>query len=257
MKAAESMRRDWNERARHNAFLYIASWRDDWTEEEFFASGEADVRRIVHPILERLSVNAAQSDMAELGCGAGRMTGAFAKQFRSVTAIDISEEMQERAKKYLGAFSNIRWVLVDGVALTVIDSSSLDFVFSYMVLQHYPTPELIAASIREMLRTLRPGGSFLFHFNGSQRPTMNWKGRAISALLDGLWTIGLKRPAQSAARLAGIDPEMIGKTWRGAAVTSYEVDRMVREAGGVPVGFEGLDTPFAWCYGRKAPQTNL
>jgi hypothetical protein len=86
---------------------------------------------------------------------------------------------------------------------------------------------------------------------------MNWKGRAISALLDGLWTIGLKRPAQSAARLAGIDPEMIGKTWRGAAVTSYEVDRMVREAGGVPVGFEGLDTPFAWCYGRKAPQTNL
>jgi SAM-dependent methyltransferase len=256
MKATDSMRRDWNERARHDAFLYIASWRHDWTEEEFFASGEADVQRIVHPILERLSVNAAQSDMAELGCGAGRMTRAFATQFRSVAAIDISEEMQQRAKKYLSGFSNIRWVLVDGVMLAAVDSSSLDFVFSYMVLQHYPNTELIAASIQEMLRTLRPGGSFLFHFNGSHRPTMNWRGRAISAILDGLCSVGLKRPGQAIARLTGIDPEMIGKTWRGVAISSEEVDRMVRHAGGVPIGFDGLDTPFAWCFGRKAVQAN-
>lgn len=256
MKAIESMRRDWNERARNNAFLYIASWRDDWTEESFFASGEADVKRIVHPILEKLSVNPAGSSMAELGCGAGRMTRAFATQFKLVNAIDISEEMQQRAKKYLASFSNVRWILVDGVALSAIDSFSLDFVFSYMVLQHYPSAELIAASIREMLRILRPGGAFLFHFNGSRRPTMNWKGRAISSFLDGLCTIGLKRPAQSLARLAEIDPEMIGKTWRGVALTSDEVDRMVRDAGGVPAGFDGLDTPFAWCFGRKDFQAN-
>lgn len=252
MKAVESMRRDWNERARNNAFLYIASWRHDWTEESFFASGEADVCRIVHPILERLSVNAATSAMAEFGCGAGRMTRAFANQFQSVTAIDISEEMQQRAKKYLADCSNIRWVLVDGVSLSQIDPASLDFVFSYMVLQHYPSAELIAESLREMLRILRPGGAFLFHFNGSHRPTMNWKGRTISAILDSMCTIGLKRPAQSLARLAGIDPEMIGKTWRGVALTSEDVDKMVRDAGGLPAGFDGLDTPFAWCFGRKA-----
>lgn len=250
------MRRDWNERARQDAFLYIASWRHDWTEEEFFASGVVDVQRIVHPVLERLSVKAAQSDMAELGCGAGRMTRAFANQFRSVTAIDISEEMQQRAKSYLSQFSNVRWVLVEGVTLAPIDSSSLDFVFSYMVLQHYPNAELIAASIREMIRILRPGGSFLFHFNGSHRPTMNWKGRMVSGFLDGLCTIGLKRLAQSLARLAGIDPEMIGKTWRGVAVTAEDVGKMVRDAGGEPLGFDGLDTPFAWCFGRKAAQAN-
>jgi len=256
MKAIESMRRDWNERARNNAFLYIASWRDDWTEESFFASGEADVKRIVHPILEKLSLDPAGASMAELGCGAGRMTRAFATQFKFVNAIDISEEMQQRAKKYLTNFSNVRWVLVDGVALSAIDSSSLDFVFSYMVLQHYPSAELIAASIREMLRILRPGGAFLFHFNGSHRPTMNWKGRAISSFLDSLCTLGLKRVAQSLARLASIDPEMIGKTWRGVALTSDEVDHMVRSAGGVPAGFDGLDTPFAWCFGRKDSQAN-
>jgi SAM-dependent methyltransferase len=254
MKAIEAMRRDWNERARHNAFLYIASWRRDWTEESFFASGEADVQRIIHPILEKLSVNAANSSMAELGCGAGRMTRAFAKQFESVTAIDISEEMQQRAKKYLAQFSNVRWILVDGVALAAVEPSSLDFAFSYMVLQHYPSADLVAVSIREMLRILRPGGAFLFHFNGCRRPTMNWKGRAISAFLDGLCATGLKRPAQALARLTGIDPEMIGRTWRGVALTSDEVSAMVREAGGVSAGFDGLETPFAWCFGRKAPQ---
>jgi len=120
LKAIDSMRRDWNERARHNAFLYIASWRHDWTEESFFASGEADVQRIVHPILEKLHLNSSVSSMAELGCGAGRMTRAFAKQFQSVTAIEISEEMQRKAQKYLADFSNVRWVLVDGVALAAI-----------------------------------------------------------------------------------------------------------------------------------------
>src|SRR6267154_6879879 len=117
VKAIDSMRRDWNERARHNAFLYIASWRHDWTEESFFTSGEADVQRTVHPILEKLHLNPGVSSMAELGCGAGRMTRAFAKQFQSVTAIDISEEMQRKAQKYHADFSNVRWVLVDGVAL--------------------------------------------------------------------------------------------------------------------------------------------
>ena len=107
LKAIDSMRRDWNERARHNAFLYIASWRHDWTEESFFASGEADVQRIVHPILEKLHLNSSVSSMAELGCGAGRMTRAFAKQFQSVTAIEISEEMQRKAQKYLAEFIEV------------------------------------------------------------------------------------------------------------------------------------------------------
>jgi hypothetical protein len=101
-----------------------------------------------------------------------------------------------------------------------------------MVLQHYPSAELISSS------------------------TMNWKGRFISAVLDGLCSIGLKRFAQASARLAGLDPEMIGKTWRGVPLTSDDVEKMVGRAGGVPEGFDGLDSPFAWCYGRRGSQAN-
>jgi ubiquinone/menaquinone biosynthesis C-methylase UbiE len=253
----DMMRRDWDERARKDAFLYIASWRDNWNEESFFASGEADYQRLVEPVLSKLAVNPAASSMAELGCGAGRMTRAFASRFRSVTAIDISEEMQGRARKYLAEFTNVQWVLCDGVALSGVQSSSQEFVFSYLVLQHYPSAELVTKSIQEMMRILRPGGAFLFQFNGSHEATMNWKGRFVSAALDGLCSIGLKRVAQSGARLAGIDPEMIGRTWRGVALRSEEVDRMVRSAGGVPAGFEGENSALAWCFGRKASQGNL
>ena len=256
MRVCQSMRRDWNERARKDAFLYIASWKDNWDEESFFASGEADYQHLVEPVLSELAVNPAVSSMAELGCGAGRMTRAFARQFRSVTAIDISEEMQSRAKKYLGEFTNIQWVLCDGVALSGVPSSSQEFVFSYLVLQHYPSAELVAKSIEEMMQILRPGGAFLFHFNGSNQPTMNWKGRFVSAVLDGLCTIGLNRTAKACARMTGIDPEMIGKTWRGVALRSDEVDKMVRIAGGLPTGFHGVDTPFAWCFGHRVAEDN-
>lgn len=256
VKTSHSMRRDWNERARKNAFHYIASWNQTWDEQSFFASGEADYQRLVEPILSQLAVSPASSSVAELGCGAGRMTRAFASRFRSVTAIDISEEMQNRARKYLAEFSNVQWILCDGVSLRAVESSSQEFVFSYLVLQHYPSTELVAQSIHEMMRILRLGGAFLFHFNGSSRPTMNWRGRWVSAVLDGLCSIGLSRTAKGCARMIGIDSEMIGKTWRGVALRSEEIDKMVRDAGGLPAGFQGVDTPFAWCFGRRVLEDN-
>ncbi len=256
MKPANSMRKDWNERARQNAFFYIASWRKDWNEQSFFESGEADYEKLVAPALFQLSFSPEESSMAELGCGAGRMTRAFARRFRSVTALDISEEMQSQAKKYLADSSNIRWVLTDGTSLAPVESSSLDFVFSYLVLQHYPSGDLVASSIQEMLRILRPGGVFLFQFNGSRKPTMNWKGRMVSSILDGFCSIDLKRVAHFLAKLGGIDPEMVGKTWRGVALDSSQVEKIVLDAGGTPTGFSGVDTPLAWCFGRKSSRAD-
>jgi SAM-dependent methyltransferase len=248
------MRRDWNERARRNAFFYIASWRGDWKEESFFESGEADYLRLVEPVLEELGFAPDGKTVAELGCGAGRMTRAFARRFGSVVALDISEEMQARAKNYLGDFQNIRWVLTDGATLGGLKTGSVDFVFSYLVLQHYPTAELVAGSIREMVRVLRPGGVFLFQFNGSPRPTMNWRGRTLCSVLDGLSSAGLLGLARGLAKMSRIDPETVGATWRGVTLASEEVERIVRDAGGVPSGFYGTNTPIAWCFGRRAAQ---
>jgi ubiquinone/menaquinone biosynthesis C-methylase UbiE len=256
-KAEDTMRRDWDERARRDAFLYIASWRKDWDKVSFFESGEQDYLRLVHSILQKLRFDPASKDMAELGCGAGRMTRSFAQRFQSVFAVDISAEMQSRAKEYLRSFSNIRWVLSSGETFSGIESSSVDFVFSYLVLQHMPSKEVVCSSIREMMRILRPGGAFLFQFNGSDQPTMNWKGRAISRMLDGIASMGLHSASRRIAGVMGIDPEMVGKTWRGASLTSAEIAEAVRSSQGSPDDFLDANTPLAWCYGRKQLEGGL
>jgi ubiquinone/menaquinone biosynthesis C-methylase UbiE len=251
---ADTMRDDWNERARQDAFLYIASWRKDWDEASFFASGEEDYLKLVAPVLLRMQFDPSDKSIAELGCGAGRMTRSFAQHFHSVSAVDISEEMQSRAKVFLNEFKNIRWVLTDGKSLANLESGSVDFVFSYLVLQHFPSRELVSSTIHEMFRILRPGGAFLFQFNGSEQPTMNWKGRMISTFLDNLAVLGLKSFSQSLAKLAQIDPQMIGNTWRGVALTSPDIDSVVRSAGASTSAFLGENTPLAWCYGAKKSQ---
>jgi len=70
MNLTESMRRDWNDRARKNAFHYIASWRQDWDLESFLASGEEDFGKLVEPILSRCGIPSSGETMIELGCGA-------------------------------------------------------------------------------------------------------------------------------------------------------------------------------------------
>jgi ubiquinone/menaquinone biosynthesis C-methylase UbiE len=248
------MRRDWDERARRDAFRYIASWRKNWDEKSFFESGEQDYLRLVHPILEKFRFDPASKSMAELGCGTGRMTRSFAQRFQSVIAVDISEEMQSRAKGYLRSFANIRWVLSSGGTISGVESSSVDFVFSYLVLQHMPTKEVVFSSVQEMIRMLRPGGAFLFQFNGSDQPTMNRKGRAISGVLDGMASLGLHWASKRVASIVGIDPEMVGKTWRGAALTSTEIAIAVRSAYASSKEFSGAGTPLAWCFGHKLPE---
>src|SRR5215469_2183931 len=247
----DAMRCDWNERARKNAFLYIASWNKDWDEASFFASGEVDYQNLVAPVLERLAFDPSDKAMAEIGCGVGRMTRSFARQFRTVFAVDISDEMQIRAKTLLSKCSNVIWILSEGQSLAGLSSNSLDFVFSYLVLQHFPSTELVAGAIQEMIRTLKPGGVYLFQFNSFLRPNMNWKGRLLCSCLDWLASIGLKPVSRLCAHLVGIDPHMVGRTWRGVALTSSEIDRMVREAGGPSPAFLAENTPFAWCYGQK------
>jgi SAM-dependent methyltransferase len=251
MKLAETMRRDWDERARRNALFYVATWRRDWDELSFFASGQADYQRFVAPVLRLLAFDPSDKSMAEIGCGAGRMTRTFATHFQSVFAVDISEKMQTHAKAFLSSVSNITWVLTDGRSLSDLSNNSLDFVFSYLVLQHFPSRELVGGTIQEMLRTLKPGGAYLFQFNGSHQPTMNLKGRVLCAFLDTLASLGLKRLSGLGAQFAGIDPGMVGKTWRGVALSSVEIASMVSSAGGHSPMFVTENTPLSWCYGRK------
>jgi SAM-dependent methyltransferase len=250
-RVTKIMSRDWDARARKNAFHYIASWRKDWGPESFIASGEEDFERLVVPVLARCGLPAVGKCMLELGCGAGRMTSSFAKRFELVYALDLSHEMLSRARLMHSAQKNILWLQSNGVDLSCVASDSIDFVFSYLVLQHLPEEALVLQYIREMLRVLRPSGVFLFQFNGGLEPTMNWRGRFSWGVMDALWAAGLGMLSRGVASAFGLDPALAGKSWRGAPIMASSVAKCVLASSGVVRELSGQNTPMAWCCGSK------
>ena len=251
MGLAEMMRRDWDERARKNSYHYIASWRKDWDINSFLASGDEDYRQLVSPILERCGIVAGGRVMIELGAGTGRMTRNFASRYEQVLALDLSTEMLRQGHQIHSERQNIHWLRVSGIDLACIVSNSTDFIFSYLVLQHLPTQELTFAYVKEMLRVLRPGGTFLFQFNGNPEPTMNLRGRVVWGLIDALRSAKLTTLSRTIARVLGLDPSAAGKSWRGAAIGAEKIAQTVESSGGEIREMSGGSTPMAWCCGVK------
>jgi ubiquinone/menaquinone biosynthesis C-methylase UbiE len=251
VKTTETMRRDWNERAKKNAFHYIASWRKEWDLNSFLASGEEDYQRFVLPVLERCKIAPSGKVMIELGCGAGRMTPSFAIRYERVLALDLSVKMLERARQVHSKQKNILWLCASGADLAYLASDSADFVFSYLVFQHLPSEDLVFAYVREILRVLQPGGAFLFQFNGSHSPTMNLRGRIVWGVVDTLWSAKLIWLSHAVASLSGLDPAAAGKTWRGAAIVASRVGGIVQSNGGEIREMSGVNTPMTWCCGVK------
>jgi len=167
----ERMRRDWDERARDNARYWVATGNQEWTDEEFFRSGESHVRE---QILNDM-INICQGrdpgamQVLEVGCGAGRVTRALARVFGRVDGVDVSGEMIARARQSLRDCSNVRLHQNNGIDLAMFGPAEFDFAFSSIVFQHIPSKEVIENYIREVWRILRPGGLFKFQVQGVPR----------------------------------------------------------------------------------------
>lgn len=186
----EKMRRDWDDRARENARYYVNTERDDWTDEQFIASGE---RTIAEEILTDMGnicqgKDPKQMRVLEIGCGAGRVTRALAGVFGEVYAVDISGEMIARATRFLADRPHAHPFQNNGADLTVLNphvaDGSCDFAFSTIVFQHIPSYSVIENYVREVHRLLRPGALFKFQVQGDtsiqSTPEDTWLGVPFS-----------------------------------------------------------------------------
>jgi SAM-dependent methyltransferase len=183
---AELMRRDWDARARENARYYVNTAREDWTDEEFFASGERTVAEEI--LTDMINIcqgkDPKQMKVLEIGCGAGRVTRALAGVFGEVYGVDVSGEMVTQAKRALVDRPNAHVFQNNGRDLSVLGDQQFDFAFSSIVFQHIPSREIIENYVREVNRLLRPGALFKFQVQGDStlesRPDDTWLGVAFS-----------------------------------------------------------------------------
>src|SRR5579862_9071713 len=164
----EKMRQDWDARARENARHFVDTSRTDWTDETFFASGEQQVAEDILTDMENICQGKDPKAMRvlEIGCGAGRLTRAFAKLFGEVHAVDISGEMIAAARNALADRPNAHVYQNNGRDLTVVPPLEFDFAYSAIVFQHIASREIIENYVREVGRLLRPGALFKFQVQG-------------------------------------------------------------------------------------------
>ena len=92
--------------------------------------------------------------VADIGAGTGFMSAGLAPLVSQVHVLDGSASMLEVARKNLAGFENLSFQVADGLSLPEPDGG-LDAAFANMYLHHCPHP---LAAIREMVRSLRPGG---------------------------------------------------------------------------------------------------
>lgn len=214
------MRRDWDARARENARYYVNTARQDWTDEEFFRSGELTVMEEVLTDMTNIcqGIFPRRMKVLEIGCGAGRVTRALADVFGEVHAVDVSGEMIRLAGEALKDRPNVKLYQNNGTDLRVIPEIQFDFAFSTIVFQHIPSREIIENYVREVHRLLRPGALFKFQVQGD--PTVK---------------------------------STPGDTWVGVPFTDQQAVEMAERCGFEPRYRHGAGQQYFWLWYFKKP----
>lgn len=189
MNWPERMKKDWNERAQQDAKHYILCGKTDWSDTEFFQMGERDIATFVDPYIAK-HADLSREKAVDIGCGLGRLTIPLSRRFKQVIGVDVSEKMVGQAREKWAGRAGVSFVANNGVDLGVVTSSSVNFVFSYIVLQHIPDPEITYGYLRDIGRILRKGGRFLLQMSNSDMPgheayKLRWEKRREEMLRSG------------------------------------------------------------------------
>lgn len=223
------------ERSGDDRLFFIKAERRDWTDEDFLASGEADVAAAVDPVLPLLDRPASEATALDLGCGVGRLSRALARRFAQVEGLDISPAMVDEAGRFAPPVpENVRFQVCVGDGSVPLPDASVDLAFSYLVLQHLPSKTLVGAYLRSVGRVLRPGGVALLQVNGLHRPLRD----RVQVRLDRSDRVPLvhRKPH------LGIDPP----STMGVVLSTRDVEQLLRRTGLVLDHVEGAGTAEMW-----------
>ncbi|MFA4928278.1 MAG: class I SAM-dependent methyltransferase [Patulibacter sp.] len=151
--------RFWDARGREDARRYSVPGGLPTDEAAFAASGEA----LVDALGGLVGWTPDPADtVIEVGCGAGRISGALAGRVAQVVAYDISRTMLAAARDRLPQLANVAWRHGHAGDLEAEPEGAADAVLLIGVLTHLPEPEDLVLALEQAARAIVPGGVVLF-----------------------------------------------------------------------------------------------
>jgi SAM-dependent methyltransferase len=100
----------------------------------------------------------------EIGYGGGRILNAACNYFKSVIGVDIHSE-QDLVENFLHSQGKTNFLLLRTSGRTLdVDRESIDFIYSFIVLQHLPSLDVLQSYIQETYRCLKPKGVAQLYF---------------------------------------------------------------------------------------------
>lgn len=164
-KSVSKVAKDWDELASMDPLFFVltaeAKQNGQWDVQEFFATGEHEIARIMS-FTEKYHRPAARNKALDFGCGVGRLTRALSRRFAHCWGLDGSEKMVRLAKHLNNDLANSEFLVNQSDKLPMFPSHTFDMICSELVLQHLPNRDLIRSYILEFVRILGRNGLLVF-----------------------------------------------------------------------------------------------
>ncbi len=147
----------------------VAGGYDRMTDEwEAFASAVTEDPRLEW-LQQLVDLLPAESDVLELGCGAGTRETQLLADHHRLTAVDLSGEQLRKAHERVPGATFVQADILD----VQLEPGSMDAVVSFYVFNHVPR-EHLAPLLGGIATWLRPGGLLLAAFGASDLE--GWEG---------------------------------------------------------------------------------
>jgi SAM-dependent methyltransferase len=239
------MQEDWDMRAKRDYLHWTVNAVPEgaWDVQEYLDTGEGTLYGTLDTFLESQGRDPATMKAFEIGCGAGRITSALARRFKSVSGLDVSGEMVKAARQMVASqgYENVKLWQGDGCTLEPQKDNSVDLVCSVIVFQHVPNVELQLGYLEEVGRILKRGGLFaisLYNDLPGYQHALSWWGRARA------------EHAVSSNELVNVtldNYETSMQTYTPCDV----VEKTIQESGMQLISDAGRGTSIWWIYGAK------
>jgi SAM-dependent methyltransferase len=163
--------------ARENSDTAFQAWfnRSESVEQSFVRGFWDFSIHMLTPVVCQYITQPEQKTALEIGYGGGRILNAACSYFRQAVGVDIHDE-QDTVKTFLEKQGHDNFMLLrtSGSELPA-EHASIDFVYSFIVLQHLPTFTTFVKYVEETWRCLKPGGVAQLYF-GSFRKIQEYYG---------------------------------------------------------------------------------